>query len=151
MLVDSKQKMLQSGEIIAIDATNSKQQQQQPVQLAKAAFAKMLTYPGAKALRYGNTMFVAMISQQNPNSAILFIANADVAPNVPINFMRLFDDLKKNGVAQIATVANEPEIIVALQQLSQKFSINMRQDQQDSYKVTITLGAPQAPGLAMGA
>lgn len=150
MLVDSKQKMLQPSQIIEVDAANSKQAQM-PAAMAQAAFQQMLKYPGAKALRYGNTIFMAMISQQNPHVAMVMTANADTAPNVPINTMRMFNDLQKNGVSQIAMVASEPEIIVALQQLSQKYRITMSETGPNSYKVTVTLGAPQAPGLALGA
>ena len=148
-LVDSKQKKLTVGKIIEVDASNTPTQQQ-PVEMAKAAFAKMTKYPGAKTFRYGNTLFVAMVSQKNPNSALVVIGNADIAPNVPINMMRLFDALQKDGITQIATVVNEPETIAAVQQLSQKYDISMYEDQQGSYKVTIKLGAAQAPGLAMG-
>jgi hypothetical protein len=91
-----------------------------------------------------------MTSQKNPNAAMVLTANADIAPNVPINYMQLFDALQKTGVTKIAMVANEPETIAALQQLSQKYIITMSQSQQNSFKVTVTLGAAQAPGLAMG-
>lgn len=148
-LVDSKQKMLTVGKILEIDTARSKQQV--PLEMVKAAYAKMMTYPGAHALRYGNTSFVAMVSQKNPTAAIVYTANADTAPNVPINTMRLFDDLQSDGVTTIRMNLDEPETVSALQQLSQKYNIQMQQDQQNSYKVTITLGAAQAPGLAMGA
>jgi hypothetical protein len=148
LLVNSKQKMLEPGQVIAIDATNTRQQQ--PVQMAKAAFAKLMTYPSSHALRYGNTIFIAMISQQNTSSALVFTANADVAPNVPINMMHLFDNLQKKNVAKVSMVANEPETIAAVQQLAQKYDIKMQRIENDAYDVLITLGAPQAPGLAVG-
>lgn len=147
-LVDSKQKKLTVGKIIEIDASNSPGQQ--PVEMAKAAVARMSTYPGSKTFRYGNTFFVVLVSQKNPNAAMVFTANADIAPNVPINYMQLFDALQKTGVTKIATVVSEPETIAALQQLSQKYAITMSQSQQNSFKVTVTLGAAQASGLTMG-
>jgi hypothetical protein len=149
LLVDSKQKMLETGQVIAIDATHTRQQQ--PAQMAKAAFAKLMTYPGSNALRYGNTIFVALISQQNTSSAVVFTANADIAPNVPINMMHLFDNLQKKGVSKISMVANESETIAAIQQLSQKYDIKMQRIKPDTYDVLITLGAPQASGLTLGA
>ena len=148
-LVDSKQKMLPVGQILEIDTANAAQQV--PLQMVKAAFAKMMTYPGAHALKYGNTLFVAMVSQKTPTAAIVYTANADTAPNVPINTMQLFDDLQSDGVTTVRMKLGEPETIAALQQLSQKYSIQMRQRKPDSYEATVTLGAPQAPGLAMGA
>jgi len=148
-LVDSKQKMLTVGQILEIDSANAAQQV--PFQIVKAAYAKMMTYPGAHALKYGNTSFVAMVSQKTPTAAIVYTANADTAPNVPINAMQLFDDLQNDGITTVRMKLDEPETIAALQQLSQKYSIQMQQDQQNSYNATITLGAPQAPGLAMGA
>jgi hypothetical protein len=148
-LVDSKQKMLTVGQILEIDTARAKQQV--PIEMVKAIYAKMMTYPGAHALRYGNTAFVAMVSQKNPNAALVFTVNADVAPNVPINTMKLFDDLQSDGVTTARMSVDEPEIIAALQQLSQKYSIQMRQLKPDLYEATVALGATQMPGLAVGA
>jgi hypothetical protein len=147
-LVDSKQQMLQLGEILDIDTQNSKEQV--PLEMVKAMYAKMMTYPGAHALRYGNTSFTAMISQKNPSVARVFTANADTAPNVPINIMRLFDDLKTEGVEKVAMASNEAEVIAALEQLSEKYQIQMKQGDSDSYVATVILNSTQTPGLALG-
>ena len=82
---------------------------------------------------------------------MVLTANADTAPNLSINMMQLFGELQKDGVARVGMVASEPEIIAALQQLSQKYTIAMTETKPNSYKATITLGAPQTPGLALGA
>jgi len=140
--------MLTVGQILEIDTTNSKEQV--PFEMVKASYAKMMTYPGAQALRYGNTSFVAMVSQKSPTVAVVYTANADIAPNVPINMMRLFDDLQKDGIAAVQMNVDEPESIAALQQLSQKYKIQMQQPKPGAYAATITLSTRQTPGLALG-
>lgn len=148
-LIDSKQKMLTVGQILEIDTTNSAEQV--PFEIVKASYAKMMTYPGAQALRYGNTSFVAMVSQKSPTVAVVYTANADIAPNVPINMMKLFDDLQKDGITAVQMNVDEPESIAALQQLSQKYKIQMQQPKPGMYAATIALGTKQTPGLALGA
>jgi len=149
-LVDSKQQMLQSGEIITIDATNTKGQQV-PVEIAKATFTKIMAQQGAQALRYGNTIFVSMVSPKNPSIAVVVVANADTAPNVPINIMRMLADLQKDGITTVSMKPTEPETIAALQQLSQKYAMKWSRLEDGTPTVEITLGAAQRPGLALGA
>jgi len=141
--------MLTVGQILEIDTTNSAEQV--PLEIVKATYAKMMTYPGAHALRYGNTSFIAMVSQKSPTAAVVYTANADTAPNVPINMMQLFDDLQKDGITALQMNVNEPETVAALQQLSQKYKIQMQQPKPGTYAATITLGIKQTPGLALGA
>jgi uncharacterized protein YjgD (DUF1641 family) len=147
-LVDSKQKMLTVGKIIEIDAQSAAEQQ--PVEMAKAAFAKIAASPQARTLRYGNTLFIAFFSAKNPAIAKFAVANADILQNIPVNTMQFFDDMKSYGAMKIAGAISSPDVAAAFSQLSQKYDIRQGSNEKGSTTFVVNLGAQQRPGLALG-
>jgi len=148
MQVDSKQQMLEVGQILEADAQQGGQQV--PLELSKAAFAKIASMPDSTLLRYGNTIFICLVSPRDPSIAKVAVINADTAPNVPINFMHLFENAMKKGWMQLQITTSDPTILSALQNLAQKYTIKMADGGEGTTMIGVQLGAAQ-PALGLGA
>jgi len=148
MQVDSKQKMLEVGQILEADAQQGGEQV--PLEMSKAAFAKLATMPESTFLRYGNTIFICLVSPRDPSIAKVVVINADTTPNVPTNFMQLFDNAMKKGWKQMQITTSDPVVLSALQSLAQKYSIKTADGGDGMTLIGVQLGASQ-PGLGLGA
>jgi len=148
MQVDSKQKMLEVGQILEADSQQGGQQV--PLDISKAAFAKLAAMPNTTLLRYGNTIFICITSPRDPSIAKVAVINADATPNVPINFMHLFENAMQKGWMQLQITTSDPAILSALQSLAQKYTIKMADGGEGKTMIGVQLGTQQ-PGLGLGA
>jgi hypothetical protein len=148
MQVDSKQQMLEVGQIL--EAESQQGGEQVPLEMSKAAFAKLASMPENTLLRYGNTIFICMTAPRDTSIAKVVVINADTAPNVATSFMQLFDNAMKKGWMQLQITTDDPTILSALQSLEQKYTIKMTEGIEGTTVVGVQLGASQ-PALGLGA
>jgi len=67
-LVDSRQQMLDLGEVLKVAAENTKSEY--PMEFVYASFVKEVQMPDSKFYRYGNTVYIVHGSKTEPRKGM---------------------------------------------------------------------------------
>lgn len=145
-LVDSKQQMLDVGEIIQIAAENT--QSEYPIQFVYAAFVKEVQMPDSKFFRYGNTIYVIHGSKKVPRKGMFRALNADTAENFLQSGFQFVIDAYKAGFDVLVTQFSDQSLInifrnVAKQPPNPGMGYNVQMLADGEYQVTLQLGTPR--------
>lgn len=108
-VVDSRQKMLDLGELIKVAAENTKSQY--PIEFVYAAFVKEVQMPDSKFYRYGNTVYVVHGSPNTPRKGVFRALNADTAPNFLASGYAFVVDAYKNGFDTLVTQFTDQSLL----------------------------------------
>ena len=108
-LVDSRQQMLELGELLKVAAENTKSQY--PMEFVYAAFVKEVQMPDSKFYRYGNTVYVVHGSPKNPRKGTFRALNADTAPNFVASGFAFVVDAYKNGYDTLVTQFSDQSLL----------------------------------------
>jgi hypothetical protein len=152
MVVDSKEQMLEVGQILEIAAEQS--QSQYPVEVVLATFVKEVEMPGNKFLRYGNTIFVIDANEKKPGTGMFRALNADTAENFLDASYRFVEDAYNAGFYALVTQFYDQSLLNIFRIISQDppregmgYQVQMMQD--GGYQVSLKLGPPQDQGGEM--
>lgn len=108
-VVDSRQKMLDLGELIKAAAENTKSQY--PIEFVYAAFVKEVQMPDSKFYRYGNTVYVVHGTPNIPRKGMFRALNADTAPNFLASGYAFVVDAYKNGFDTLVTQFTDQSLL----------------------------------------
>lgn len=108
-LVDSRQQMLELGDLLKVAAENT--QSQYPMEFVYASFVKEVQMPGSKFYRYGNTVYAVHASEKEPRKGMFRALNADTAPNFLASGYAFVVDAYKNGFDTLATQFKDQSLL----------------------------------------
>lgn len=108
-VVDSRQKMLDLGELIKVAAENTKSEY--PIEFVYAAFVKEVQMPDSKFFRYGNTVYVVHGSPKTPGKGMFRALNADTAPNFLASAYAFVLDAYKAGFDTLVTQFSDQSLL----------------------------------------
>lgn len=108
-VVDSRQQMLDLGELIKVAAENTKSQY--PIEFVYAAFVKEVQMPDSKFFRYGNTVYVVHGSPKTPGKGMFRALNADTAPNFLASAYAFVLDAYKAGFDMVVTQFSDQSLL----------------------------------------
>lgn len=142
-LVDSREQMLDLGELLKVAAENT--QSEYPMEFVYAAFVKEVQMPGAKFYRYGNTVYVVHGSPKDPRKGTFRALNADTAPNFAASGFAFVIDAYKAGFDTLVTQFRDQSLInifrnVAKQPPSPGMGYNVQMLADGEYQVALQLG-----------
>lgn len=145
-LVDSRQQMLQVGEILQIAAENT--ESEYPIEFVLATFVKEVQMPDSKFYRYGNTIYVIHGSPKDPRKGQFRALNADTADNFLQSGFQFVIDAYKAGFDVLATEFKDQSLLNIFRTVSKNppnpgmgYQVEMTTDNQ--YRVTLQLGTPR--------
>jgi hypothetical protein len=143
-LVDSRQQMLDLGELLKVAAENT--QSEYPTEFVYATFVKEVQMPGAKFYRYGNTVYVVHSSEKEPRKGMFRALNADTAPNFAASGFAFVVDAYKAGFDTLVTQFKDQSLINIFRNVSKNppnpgmgYNVSMLGDGQ--YQVALQLGS----------
>lgn len=108
-LVDSRQQMLDLGELLKVAAENT--QSEYPIEFVYAAFVKEVQMPDSKFYRYGNTVYVVHGSPKDPRKGTFRALNADTAPNFLASGYAFVVDAYKSGFDTLVTQFSDQSLL----------------------------------------
>jgi hypothetical protein len=108
-LVDSRQQMLELGELLKVAAENTKSEY--PMEFVYAAFVKEVQMPDSKFYRYGNTVYVVHGSPKVPRKGTFRALNADTAQNFIASGFAFVVDAYKNGYDTLVTQFSDQSLL----------------------------------------
>ena len=142
-LVDSRQQMLDLGELLKIAAENT--QSEYPMEFVYAAFVKEVQMPDSKLYRYGNTVYVVHPSPKTPRKGMFRALNADTAPNFAASGFAFVVDAYKAGFDTLVTQFKDQSLINIFRNVAKQppnpgmgYNVSMLGDGQ--YQVALQLG-----------
>jgi hypothetical protein len=145
-LVDSKQQMLQVGELLTVASENT--ESEYPPEFLYATFVKEVQMPDSKFLRYGNTLYLIHGSPQDPRKGQFRALNADTAENFLQSGFQFVIDAYKAGYDTLVTEFKDQSLLNIFRTVSRTppnpgmgYQVEMTQDNQ--YRVTLQLGTPR--------
>jgi hypothetical protein len=145
-LVDSKQQMLQVGELLKAASENT--QSEYPPEFLYATFVKEVQMPDSKFLRYGNTLYIIHGSPKDPRKGQFRALNADTAENFLQSGFQFVIDAYKAGYDVLVTEFKDQSLLNIFRTVSKNppnpgmgYQVEMTQDNQ--YRVTLQLGTPR--------
>jgi len=108
-VVDSRQQMLEVGELIKVAAENTKSQY--PIEFVYATFVKEVQMPNSKFYRYGNTIYVVHGSESQPSKGTFRALNADTAQNFIASGFAFVVDAYEDGYDTLATQFTDQSLL----------------------------------------
>jgi len=142
-VVDSRQQMLDLGELLKAAAENTKSEY--PIEFVYAAFVKEVQMPDSKFFRYGNTVYVVHGAPQTPGKGMFRALNADTAPNFLASGYAFVVDAYKAGFDTIATQFSDQSLLNIFRTISKNppnpgmgYSVSTLDN--GEYQVTLKLG-----------
>ena len=142
-LVDSREQMLDLGELLKVAAENT--QSEYPMEFVYATFVKEVQMPGSKFYRYGNTVYVVHGSEKEPRKGTFRALNADTAPNFAASGFAFVVDAYKAGFDTLVTQFRDQSLINIFRNVSKSppnpgmgYNVTMLADGQ--YQVALQLG-----------
>lgn len=115
-LVDSKQRMLSSTDLLSIAAAN--QEQNVPPRAVLAGIKAELKQPGTLPMRYGNTIFI--VHKGKERTGFFRALNADVPRNYLENSFRFANEIYNMGFDFLVTQYRDPSINTIFKAISRK-------------------------------
>ena len=142
-LVDSRQQMLELGELLKVAAENT--QSEYPMEFVYAAFVKEVQMPDSKFYRYGNTVYVVHGSPKNPSKGTFRALNADTAPNFMASGFAFVVDAYKNGFDTLVTQFRDQSLLNIFRNVAKNppnpgMGYNVRMLANGEYQVALQLG-----------
>jgi hypothetical protein len=145
-LVDSRQQMLQVGELLKIASENT--ESEYPPEFLYATFVKEVQMPDSKFLRYGNVLYLIHGSPKDPRKGQFRALNADIAQNFLQSGFQFVIDAYKAGFDVLATEFKDQSLLNIFRTVAKNppnpgmgYQVEMTQDGQ--YRVTLQLGTPR--------
>ena len=142
-LVDSRQQMLDLGELLKGAAENTKSEY--PMEFVYASFVKEVQMPDSKFYRYGNTVYVVHASPKDPRKGMFRALNADTAPNFIASGFAFVVDSYKAGLDTLVTQFSDQSLINIFRNVAKNppnpgmgYNVTMLKDGQ--YQVALQLG-----------
>ena len=142
-LVDSRQQMLDLGELLKVAAENTKSEY--PMEFVYASFVKEVQMPDSKFYRYGNTIYIVHASPKTPRKGMFRALNADTAPNFAASGFAFVVDAYKAGFDTLVTQFSDQSLINIFRNVAKQppnpgmgYNVTMLQDGQ--YQVALQLG-----------
>lgn len=142
-VVDSRQQMLDLGQLLKVAAENTKSEY--PIEFVYAAFVKEVQMPDSKFFRYGNTVYVVHGSPNTPGKGVFRALNADTAPNFLASGYAFVVDAYKAGFDTIVTQFTDQSLLNIFRQISKNppnpgmgYSVSTLDN--GEYQVTLKLG-----------
>lgn len=142
-LVDSREQMLDLGELLKVAAENT--QSEYPMEFVYATFVKEVQMPGSKFYRYGNTVYVVHGSEKEPSKGTFRALNADTAANFAASGFAFVVDAYKAGFDTLVTQFRDQSLINIFRNVSKNppnpgmgYNVTMLADGQ--YQVALQLG-----------
>ena len=148
-MVDSKEKLLKTPEIVLISAQDIGTGDI-PLPSALASVAKEGTLPNADTVQIGNTVFLAHRGEgKNKNKMFGRAFNADTARNYISNLVKYFNHLNNKGITHYSAQFNGERMrdllnIVGqnIQDITTKFMV-ARTTQEGTYRLMVAFGGKQ--------
>jgi hypothetical protein len=142
-LVDSRQQMLELGELLKVAAENT--QSQYPMEFVYAAFVKEVQMPDSKFYRYGNTVYVVHGSPKNPSKGTFRALNADTAPNFMASGFAFVVDAYKNGYDTLVTQFSDQSLLNIFRNVAKNppnpgMGYNVQMLDNGEYQVALQMG-----------
>lgn len=142
-LVDSRQQMLELGELLKVAAENT--QSEYPMEFVYAAFVKEVQMPDSKFYRYGNTVYVVHGSPKNPSKGTFRALNADIAPNFMASGFAFVVDAYKNGYDTLVTQFRDQSLLNIFRNVAKNppnpgMGYNVQMLASGEYQVALQLG-----------
>ena len=145
-LVDSKQQMLQVGELLKIASENT--ESEYPPEFLYATFVKEVQMPDSKFLRYGNVLYLIHGSPKDPRKGQFRALNADIAQNFLESGFQFVIDAYKAGFDVLVTEFKDQSLLNIFRTVAKNppnpgmgYQVEMTQGGQ--YRVTLQLGTPR--------
>jgi len=142
-LVDSRQQMLDVGQLLKVAAENTKSEY--PMEFVYASFVKEVQMPDSKFYRYGNTVYVVHGSKTEPRKGVFRALNADIAPNFIASGFAFVVDAYKAGFDTLVTQFSDQSLINIFRNVAKNppnpgmgYNVSMLKDNQ--YQVGLQLG-----------
>lgn len=142
-LVDSRQQMLDLGELLKVAAENTKSEY--PMEFVYATFVKEVQMPDSKFYRYGNTVYIVHGSKSQPRKGMFRALNADTAPNFLASGFAFVVDAYKAGFDTLVTQFRDQSLINIFRNVAKQppnpgmgYNVSMLADGQ--YQVALQLG-----------
>jgi len=142
-LVDSRQQMLDVGQLLKVAAENTKSEY--PMEFVYASFVKEVQMPDSKFYRYGNTVYVVHGSKTEPRKGVFRALNADTAPNFIASGFAFVVDAYKAGFDTLVTQFSDQSLINIFRNVAKNppnpgmgYNVSMLKDNQ--YQVGLQLG-----------
>ena len=142
-LVDSRQQMLELGELLKVAAENT--QSEYPMEFVYAAFVKEVQMPDSKFYRYGNTVYVVHGSPKNPRKGTFRALNADTAPNFVASGFAFVVDAYKNGYDTLVTQFSDQSLLNIFRNVAKNppnpgMGYNVQMLDNGEYQVALQMG-----------
>lgn len=142
-LVDSRQQMLELGELLKVAAENT--QSEYPMEFVYAAFVKEVQMPDSKFYRYGNTVYVVHGSPKNPSKGTFRALNADIASNFMASGFAFVVDAYKNGYDTLVTQFSDQSLLNIFRNVAKNppnpgMGYNVQMLANGEYQVALQLG-----------
>ena len=142
-LVDSRQQMLELGELLKVAAENT--QSEYPMEFVYAAFVKEVQMPDSKFYRYGNTVYVVHGSPKNPSKGTFRALNADTAPNFMASGFAFVVDAYKNGFDTLVTQFRDQSLLNIFRNVAKNppnpgMGYNVQMLDNGEYQVALQMG-----------
>jgi hypothetical protein len=142
-VVDSRQQMLELGELIKVAAENTKSEY--PIEFVYAAFVKEVQMPDSKFYRYGNTVYVVHASPKTPSKGTFRALNADTAPNFMASGFAFVVDAYKNGFDTLVTQFSDQSLLNIFRNVAKNppnpgMGYNVQMLDNGEYQVALQLG-----------
>jgi hypothetical protein len=142
-LVDSRQQMLDLGELLKVAAEDTKSEY--PLEFVYASFVKEVQMPGSKFYRYGNTVYIVHASPKNPRKGMFRALNADTPANFLASAYAFPVDAYKSGFDTLVTQFSNQSLLNIFRQVMKNppnpgmgYNVSMLADGQ--YQVALQLG-----------
>ena len=142
-VVDSRQQMLELGELIKVAAENTKSEY--PIEFVYAAFVKEVQMPDSKFYRYGNTVYVVHASPKTPSKGTFRALNADTAPNFMASGFAFVVDAYKNGFDTLVTQFSDQSLLNIFRNVAKNppnpgMGYNVQMLDNGEYQVALQMG-----------
>ena len=142
-LVDSKQQLLDLGELLKVSAEDTKSEY--PMEFVYASFVKEVQMPGSKFYRYGNTIYIVHASSKDPRKGMFRALNADTDSNFLASAYAFVVDAYKSGFDTLVTQFSNQSLLNIFRQVMKNppnpgmgYNVSMLADGQ--YQVAVQLG-----------
>lgn len=145
-VVDSRQQMLDLGELLKVAAENTKSEY--PMEFVYASFVKEVQMPDSKFYRYGNTVYVVHGTPNTPGKGMFRALNADTAPNFLASGYAFVVDAYKSGYDTLVTQFSDQSLLNLFRTISKNppnpgmgYSVSTLDN--GEYQVALQLGTPR--------
>lgn len=142
-VVDSRQQMLDVGELLKVAAENTKSEY--PIEFVYATFVKEVQMPNSKFYRYGNTIYIIHGSESQPSKGTFRALNADTAENFLASGFAFVVDAYEDGYDTLATKFSDQSLLNIFRNVAKSppnpgmgYQVQMADDGQ--YLVSLQLG-----------